>query len=78
MHGFALNVDPILSDFDLIVPCGLRNKGVTSLARLLGRAPAFEEVQDRVAVHAASTLGRAAYDFHSSNPTLPVAAEVHP
>ena len=32
MHGLALNVQPDLSLFDLIVPCGLRNRGVTSLA----------------------------------------------
>ncbi len=32
MHGFALNVDPDLSWFDAIVPCGIKGKGVTSLA----------------------------------------------
>lgn len=35
-HGFALNVDVELSLFDLIVPCGLAGRGVTSVARLLG------------------------------------------
>ena len=33
MHGLALNVDPDMRHFDLIVPCGLVNRGVTSLAR---------------------------------------------
>ena len=36
MHGFALNVEPDLSHFDLINPCGL-GMPVTSLARVLGR-----------------------------------------
>ena len=36
-HGFALNVDPDLSHFEWIIPCGIADKGVTSMARLLGR-----------------------------------------
>ncbi len=48
MHGFALNVDPELSYFDLINPCGL-DKPVTSMARLLGRPVALDEVGPAVA-----------------------------
>jgi len=46
-HGFAFNVDNDLSLYDVIVPCGIRGKGVTSLARLLGRPLATAEVMDR-------------------------------
>jgi lipoate-protein ligase B len=44
-HGFALNVSPDLLHFGLIVPCGIRDKGVTSLARLLGRPVAVAETK---------------------------------
>lgn len=37
MHGLALNVDPDLNNFDLIVPCGIKNAGVTSMARELSK-----------------------------------------
>ena len=47
-HGFALNVDPDLTMFDHIVPCGIPDKGVTSLARLLGHTPAMRDVVDVV------------------------------
>lgn len=48
-HGFALNVDPDLRWFEHIVPCGLHGAGVTSLARLLGFAPDFDQVARRAA-----------------------------
>ena len=47
-HGFALNVDPDLSMFDHIVPCGIRDRGVTSMARVLGRPIEMRTVVDRV------------------------------
>src|SRR5207302_9054169 len=48
MHGFALNVDPDLSMFGHIVPCGIRDRGVTSIARLLGRPVEMRTVVDAV------------------------------
>ena len=42
IHGFALNLSPDMDGFRAIVPCGLRDAGVTSVARLLGSAPSAE------------------------------------
>ena len=44
MHGFALNVDPDLSFYEKIVPCGIADAGVTSFANELGQSPAVEDV----------------------------------
>lgn len=49
MHGFALNVTTHLEDYRGIVACGLRNAGVTSMGRLLGREPDMAGVKARVA-----------------------------
>lgn len=45
LHGFALNVDVDLSWFDAIVPCGLQDANVTSMAQLLGDSPGVDAVQ---------------------------------
>jgi lipoic acid synthetase len=47
-HGFALNVDPDLSMFEHIVPCGISDRGVTSMTRLLGRTVEMRAVVDSV------------------------------
>jgi lipoic acid synthetase len=61
-HGFALNVDPDLTMFEHIVPCGIRDRGVTSMARLLGVAPTMHDVVDRVVARFAEAFGAAAVD----------------
>jgi lipoyl(octanoyl) transferase len=55
-HGFALNVSNDLSPFALIVPCGIRDRGVTSLERLLGRPVPLDEVMDRLVRHFAAVF----------------------
>lgn len=57
-HGFALNVATDLDDFALIRPCGLADRGVTSLARLTGTKVSDVAVADRVARRFAEVFDR--------------------
>lgn len=59
-HGFALNVTTDLTEFRMIVPCGIEDRGVTSMTRILGAAPAWDDVCASVGAHVAHALGRAA------------------
>jgi lipoyl(octanoyl) transferase len=56
-HGFALNVNTDLSQFDLIVPCGITGKGVTSMAKLLSRLVPMPEVEDAIVLAFAEVFG---------------------
>ena len=47
-HGFALNIDPDMTMFDHIIPCGIADRGVTSLATLLPSTPDMRTVVDAV------------------------------
>ncbi|MFN2614708.1 MAG: lipoyl(octanoyl) transferase LipB [Actinomycetota bacterium] len=58
-HGFALNVSCDLSMFGGIVPCGILDKGVASIASLTGTAPDLADVAARAASHVATELRRA-------------------
>jgi lipoate-protein ligase B len=66
-HGFALNVDTDLSYFDLIVPCGIADRRVTSMKALLGRAVDRDAVEDALSRAFASVFG---------GDRVPVAGEV--
>ena len=57
-HGFAFNVGTDLSAFGLIVPCGIRDRGVTSLTHVLGRAIPMDDVMSRASAHFAAVFDR--------------------
>ena len=57
-HGFALNVTTDLSHFNLIVPCGISDRGVTSLERLLGRPVLMADVESAVIASFSEVFGR--------------------
>jgi lipoyl(octanoyl) transferase len=59
-HGFALNVANDLAPFQLIVPCGIRDRGVTSLSRLVAREPSLHDVMDRLSGHLQAVFERQA------------------
>ena len=48
MHGFSLNVNPYLSFYDGIIPCGIFDHGITSMEELLGSAQDMEDVKAMV------------------------------
>lgn len=59
LHGIALNVDPDLSHFGLIVPCGLHGRAVTSMRRELGAAcPGLDDASTRLGEEIAAALTR--------------------
>lgn len=68
-HGFAFNVTTDLDYFKLIVPCGIADRGVTSLSHLAGRQIDRADVEDRIVSHFA-----AVFDCASTMPRSAAAA----
>jgi len=67
-HGFALNVAPDLSDFDLIHPCGLRGVRMTSMLELLGPStPDLSDVRRRSALELAQRFGYQDSEWRSAS-----------
>ncbi len=58
MHGFALNVNPDLSYFDRIIPCGIADAQVTSMEKELNRSISLEQVQEVVEARMKQSLGQ--------------------
>jgi len=61
-HGFAFNVSTDLAYFDLIVPCGIADRGVTSLERLLGRQLDSYQVEGRLVSNFCEVFARIEVD----------------
>ena len=57
MHGFAFNINSDLSYFDHIIPCGIEDKAVTSLAAELGRPPEMAQVKECLLDHLSREFG---------------------
>ena len=57
-HGFALNVTTDLKDFALIVPCGIRDRGVTSIEAEVDLAPSLDQAANSISRHFGRVFGR--------------------
>src|SRR6201992_829652 len=75
-HGFALNVSTDLNDFALIVPCGIRDRGVTSIEAEVEAAPSLSQVANSVSRHFGRVFGRQMVWLEALDELLPYAHPV--
>jgi lipoyl(octanoyl) transferase len=75
-HGFALNVTTDLDDFALIVPCGIRDRGVTSIEVEVDPAPSLEHVVNSIARHFGRVFSRQIVCLEALDDLLPHAHAV--
>ena len=49
MHGFSLNINPDLNFYKYIIPCGIKEYGVTSMAKIMGsEVPSMDEIKTKM------------------------------
>jgi lipoyl(octanoyl) transferase len=75
-HGFALNVTTDLKDFELIVPCGIRDRGVTSIEAEADSVPSLGQVANSVSRHFGRVFGRQMVWMEALDDLLPHAHPV--
>ena len=75
LHGISLNVSPDMAHFSLIVPCGIRDQGVTSLVRVLGHPVETAEVKAALRASFERVFELQLYDATRSSLGLQQAAE---
>ena len=75
-HGFALNVTTDLRDFELIVPCGIRDRAVTSIEAEVDSAPSLGQVANSVSRHFGRVFGRQMVWVEALDELLPYAHPV--
>jgi lipoyl(octanoyl) transferase len=75
-HGFALNVTTDVSRFGLIVPCGIRGRGIASMQGLLGRAVELQEVAEVLVPEFGELFGRTMIAASDSGDSLAAGPDI--